>query len=263
MTQTVTAPATAGSAIGQAAAARPALAGLITSYFQHIPNEDSPRRTADVDAVIDGHLRVAADRPPGRAKIRVFNPTGHGDQWSETSTVIDIVNDDMPGLVDAVVGALTGAGVVVHRVLHPIMSVRRDGDRLVEVIDDSAQTAAAPGVLRESWIHVLIDRLADATRAEEIEERLAAALDDVRAIVADAPALMLSLSTAARELRWTPSPRPADEVAEGADLLDWLAAGSLTLLGYRRDALGNGQFADELRAVPGSGLGILRDGSPR
>jgi glutamate dehydrogenase len=263
MTQTVTAPATAGSAIDQAAKARPDLAPLITSYFQHIPIEDSPRRAADVDAVIDGHLRVAAERAPGEAKIRVFNPTGQGDQWSETSTVIDIVNDDMPGLVDAVVGSLTEAGVIVHRVLHPILAVRREDNRLVEVIAGPAHSSARSGVLHESWIHVLIDRLADATKAEELEEQLAIALDDVRAIVADAPALMLSLSAAARELRWTPSPRPADEVTEGADLLDWLAAGSLTLLGYRRDVLGTGEYADELRAVPGSGLGILRDSSPR
>src|SRR6478609_1028742 len=200
MTQTVTAPATAGSAIGQAAAARPALAWLITSYFQHIPNEDSPRRTADVDAVIDGHLRAGAQRAPGQAKIRVFNPTGQGDEWSETSTVIDIVNDDMPGLVDAVIGSLTEAGVVVHRVLHPILAVRREGDRLVEVIGGAPHDGAPSGVLRESWIHVLIDRLADATKAEELEEQLTCALDDVRAIVADAPALMLSLSAAAREL---------------------------------------------------------------
>ena len=125
------------------------------------------------------------------------------------------------------VGSLTAAGVVVHRVLHPILAVRRDADgRLVDVLGDAALGGSEPGVLRESWIHVLIDRLADATRAEAIEERLAAALDDVRAIVADAPALMPSLSAAARDLRWTPSAAAGREITEAADLLDWFAAGT-------------------------------------
>ena len=265
MTQTTVSPTSAGlpSAVDAAAAAHPEQAGLISGYFRHVPTEDRPRRVEDVEAVIDAHRRLAQNRELGRAAIRVFNPTRHNDEWSGTATVIDIVNDDMPGLVDAVVGALTSMGATVHRVLHPIVAVRRDGPQLTEVLGESQRGVDPPDAVRESWIHVLIDRLSDAERAEALEAALAGALEDVRAIVADAPALMLSLSAASRELRWTPSPRPADEVAEAADLLDWLAAGSLSLLGYRRDQLGTDQYAGELRAVPGTGLGILRDASPR
>ena len=265
MTQTADSPVGARphSPVEQAAVDRPELAPLIDGYFRHVPPEDQPRTVEDVNAVIDGHLRVAATRAPGTAAIRLFNPTRHPDGWSGTSTVINVVNDDMPGLVDAVVGALTEAGATVHRVLHPIVAVRRDGDRLVEVIGESKRGIDPAGSVRESWIHVLIDRLSDAERAEELEEILAGALADARAIVQDAPALLSALTTAARELRWTPSPRPHDEVSETADLLDWLADGHLTLLGYRRDGLGVGEYAGELRVVPGSGLGILRDSSRR
>ena len=65
----------------------------------------------------------------------MFNPQSPTDQWSADSTVIDLVNDDMPYLVDSVISALAAAGAVVHRVLHPILDVRRDaGGQLVEVL---------------------------------------------------------------------------------------------------------------------------------
>ena len=74
-------------------------------------------------------------------------------------------------------------------------------------------------------MHVLIDRLSDAERAETIEDSLRGALDLVRAVVGDAGALTGAAATAAAELRGTFSPRSAQEVSEAADFLYWLISG--------------------------------------
>jgi len=60
------------------------------------------------------------------------------------------------------------------------------------------------------------------------------------------------------ELEATPPPLPEDEVAEGAALLRWLADGHFTFLGYREYVLDEVDGEDALRAVPGTGYGILR-----
>src|SRR4029077_18015029 len=87
---------------------------------------------------------------------------------------------------------------------------------------------------RESWMHVLIDRLSDAERAETIEDTLRHSLDNVRAVVGDSGALTGAAPAAAAELRSTFSPRSAQEVSEAADFLYWLISGNMTFLGYCR-----------------------------
>jgi glutamate dehydrogenase len=177
-------------AVAAAIESRPDLAEFIVGYFRHVDEHDQPRQARDVVAMVQAHRRTGAVRQPGQILIRPYNPPSGGDGWSGTSTVIDIVNDDMPYLVDTVVGTLTSAGITVHRVLHPILAVRREPDgRLAEVCGESIWGADPAGSLRESWMHLLVDRLTDAARAEAIEEELRSALSLVRTVVQDAAAL--------------------------------------------------------------------------
>lgn len=63
---------------------------------------------------------------------------------------------------------------------------------------------------------------------------------------------------AADELDSAPPPLAAVQVEETRDLLRWLADGHFTFLGYREYRLADGEDGAALRAVPGTGLGILR-----
>ena len=103
-------------------------------------------------------------------------------------------------------------------------------------------------------MHVLIDRLSDAERAETIEDTPAARPGLVRAVVGDSGALTGAAATAAAELRGTFSPRSAQEVSEAADFLYWLISGNMTFLGYRRYERRRAAVR-RLAPVPGSGPG--------
>ena len=258
-TDDVGAPAEAADGAGEsgfdaARRSRPDLADLLEAYYRHVPDGDRPRRADDVISVVEQHLRVAAERRPGTPKLRLFN---HADSvgWASTSTVIDIVNDDMPYLVDSIIGALSGAGVTAYRVLHPILAVERDASGgLLRVIGEARPGADPVGCLRESWVHVLIDRLTDAERAEAIEAALEDTLSRVGALVADNAAIIGAAAVASSELRGAPSPRSTQEVNEAADLLLWLTSGTFRFLGYRcEEAVAGGQ-----QAVRPGGLGVWR-----
>ncbi len=251
-----------GNSLTEAIASRPELATLISRYFRHVPAQDLPARADDVIAIVQAHQRLAANRPAGSPKVRVFNHQSARDEWSATSTVIDLVNDDMPYLVDSVISALTAAGVIVHRVLHPILDVRRDAaGNLVEVLGSTARSTGgghrARGGTHESWVHLLIDRITDAERAERIELAVTAVLEQVRDVVEDTEDLTETAREIAIVLRRHPPQRSAQDIIETADLLDWLAAGNMTFLGYE-------QFDVELDSgsitpVPATGLGLMRD----
>ncbi|MEP6980647.1 MAG: NAD-glutamate dehydrogenase domain-containing protein, partial [Nakamurella sp.] len=247
-------------AVDAACEQRPDIATLIGRYFRHMAPEDLPSNAPDVVAIVVAHQRLGQVRLPGESRVRLFNPQSSTDQWSADSTVIDLVNDDMPYLVDSVISALAAAGAVVHRVLHPILDVRRDASgRLVEVLGSASRGGGhrSRDVISESWMHLLIDRITDAERAERIENEVTAVLGQVRDVVEDSADLAALARDTAIDIRREPPHRPAQEIIETADLLDWLTYGNLTFLGAQQYDLVAGD--DRLVPVPETGLGLLRD----
>ncbi|HEY1134558.1 MAG TPA: NAD-glutamate dehydrogenase domain-containing protein, partial [Nocardioides sp.] len=255
--------------------------GLMTAYFRHVAPEDIlDRAPSDLYGAFASHRRLAQTRAAGEAVVRVATPAVAENGWTAGGhTVVEVVTDDMPFLVDSVTMELDREGRDVHVVLHPQLLVRRDDAgtlldvRAVEegtapVTDEQeVEEVAAGDPLRESWIHVEIGRLAsdDATDdPEEIRAAVLAVLADVRAAVTDWTAMREAVTQVVTDLRDAPGTTAPgvddDEVRRGADLLAWLADDHFTLLGYREYRLDG----DALQVVPDTGLGILRgDGPPR
>jgi glutamate dehydrogenase len=72
--------------------------------------------------------------------------------------VIDVVTDDMPFLVDSITMVVYRRGLVIHRLLHPLISAERDAEgKLLRTLP-----RGAAGSQPESWIHLEIDRIGDA-----------------------------------------------------------------------------------------------------
>ena len=127
--------------------------------------------------------RLGRKRRPGEPAIRVYNPTAGGDAWASPHTVVEIVNDDMPFLVDSVTAGLERRGCRVQLVIHPILSVVRGRGGAARLA--AAAGEDAPGAVRESWIHAEIDLCTDPARLAEIGADLERILADVRHTVAD------------------------------------------------------------------------------
>ena len=90
-------------AVGKEATAREFAAAL---YERLSPGEiamHSPKHWAGLAKDFQAFM---ATRKPGRASIRVFNPDAKKNGWSIARSVLQIVNDDMPFLVDSVTNAL-------------------------------------------------------------------------------------------------------------------------------------------------------------
>ncbi len=241
--------------------------GFLREYYRLVATEDlapaGPGRAAEVAA---RHATLGAVRPQGRAVVSV-RPAGEGAAViTDTSTVVDIVTDDMPYLVDSVTMELNRHFADIRLIVHPLLTVRRDVAGVAHGItgtetgmtawDVVAEGVDLTGTLAESWIHVEAANVAD-------EERLAAdlrrVLDDLRVAMEDqrrmrgaARELVATLADAALTATWGP------EEAEAGELLAWLSAGHFTFLGYREYDLRDGQ----LQPLPGTGLGLLRHDGP-
>src|SRR5512139_936037 len=106
---------------------RPAALDYLRLYYRHVAPEDLLARDAeDVCGPAMAHRQLAAERPQGRAKIRVFTPTVEEHGWDPGHSVVQVVTDDMPFLVDSVTMELARHGLSSHIIVHPLLGVTRD-----------------------------------------------------------------------------------------------------------------------------------------
>ncbi|PVG81570.1 NAD-glutamate dehydrogenase [Nocardioides gansuensis] len=236
---------------------------LIRAYYRHVAPEDVVERSPeDLYGALASHYRLALSRPQGTAAVRVVTPTVVDAGWSAGShSVVEVVTDDMPFLVDSVTMELNRLEHNVHVVIHPQLGAVRDitGElKHVGALPDRLDEEADPDTIAESWMHVEIDRMVDDAEVAEIEESLQRVLRDVRESVEDWDKMRAQAGILVEEIEQDPPPLGADELRQGADFLRWLADDHFTFLGYREYRL-EGEGDDlALRAVPGTGLGILR-----
>ncbi|HEY9411280.1 MAG TPA: NAD-glutamate dehydrogenase, partial [Jiangellaceae bacterium] len=236
---------------------------FLRRYYRHVAAEDVlDRDPVDVYGAAASHRRAAQERPQGTSVVHVYTPTIDDHGWASGHTVVEVVTDDMPFLVDSITMALAEQDHVVHLVVHPQLVVRRDiTGSLIEVCefgDNDPRLASTPDAVVESWMHVEIGRTDDPDEQHRIEEALRGVLRDVREAVEDWPRMRQRAEDIADELDAAALPVSDDEVDEASELLRWLADEHFTFLGYREYLLDVVDGEEVLRAVTASGLGILR-----
>ncbi len=235
---------------------------LLGVYYRHVAAEDIVGRDpVDILGAAASHLQLAAHRPTGRAAVRVLTATVEEQGWASGHTVVEVITDDMPFLVDSIMAELSRQDRAIHLVVHPQVLVRRDlRGELLEVLDDDAGAPGPADASLEAWVHVEIDRETELEDVEQITAQLRRVLSDVREAVEDWAKMRNRALDLAGELEaQPPTARSADDVAEGVALLRWLAADHFTFLGARSyELLTDDDGTEVLRPVPASGLGILR-----
>jgi glutamate dehydrogenase len=231
---------------------------FVRRYLAHVAPDDVIY--TNFETLVGGALslwELGAQRTPGTPTIRLFNPTPEKNGWDLEHTVIEIVNDDMPFLVDSVSAEIHLRDRKIHLLLHPVIRTVRDaGGKRVEVTDTMH---APPEAVVESYMHVEIDQETEPSELESIRTSIENILRTVRLAVQDWRQMRARLREDTEELDPAKLPMPAEEVAEAKEFLRWLDDGNFIFLGHRRYAFNTRDGKDYLEPLRESGLGILRD----
>ncbi|HSZ39570.1 MAG TPA: NAD-glutamate dehydrogenase [Trebonia sp.] len=248
--------------------APPGGSGFLGAYYHFVAPEDLvPAGPSRVAATAARHAAIGAVRPQGRAVVQVRD--GGDASLTGAATVVDIVTDDMPYLVDSLTMELNRHHADVRLIVHPLLTVHRDvaGVARGAIVPREGESSDENGAVQESWIHVELSQVAD---QRTLAEDLRRVLDDVRVANED----QRRMRSAARELVTALADAGSPKEIEASELLAWLSAGHFTFLGYREyefspaagaESAAGGQPAprqDSLKPVPGTGLGILRHDAP-
>jgi glutamate dehydrogenase len=223
-------------------------------YFANVPVDDLIGRSPEIMARIAfSHLEFGAIRRKGRALLRIFNATKEAHGYVSPYTFVEMINDDMPFLVDSVTAAINRRDLSVHITVHPIFSLRRDAGGKLLGIAKPGDNAGHP----ESFVRFAIDRETDAQQLKLLEQEILHVLGDVRVAVRDWKPMRKRMAECEDLLALGPTGVDEDLRVESRALLDWLLADHFTFLGYREYQLLRRGQKITLHPVPGTGLGLL------
>jgi glutamate dehydrogenase len=236
---------------------REAVAAFAKAFLRRLaPEEIVESGPQGLFGLVRSAFAFADSRGTQPSIVRVFDPDEGTDGYATVGTVVQTSTDDSPFLVDSVHEELLTSGLGIRRLLHPVIGTIRDEHGRIERVMSGRDASH-----RESLMHFELDRRLTPAEATALGERVAAILHDVRLVVRDFEPMqervrhMIELARAGA-VRYQPQ-----EVGEAIDFLEWLAQLNFVLLGYREYELVDidGQERSGIRAVAGSGLGILSD----
>ncbi len=238
-------------------------AGFVRDLFGRAPAEDlavyPPQALAQLALRAFEHL--GAVRALKTADIRLTDLDSETDGRQLERTIVEILNDNMPFLLDSNLNALIGLGYEPVLVAHPIFAVERGDDGALIRIAGEATGEDRTFLKRESLIHIHLPKIDDEASRDHLVAALEKVNADVAAAVGDWAAMRAGVETAASDYRTMPPPIDATEVDEAMAFLTWLADDNFTFLGMREYRFVDGDPGSE--PLTESGYGLLRDPSVR
>ncbi len=231
-----------------------ACADFIRDFYDNVPPDDIASSSAEaLYEIASSFWEFAQVRQSGEPLIRVFNPRLDNKDSLGTHTVIEVVTEDMPFLVDSLTAELNYQGLTVHLVIHPILSVTRTAKGRLTSCELSTG-----GDRAESFMHIEVSEQPDAETLARLNARIEQVLSDVRAAVEDWSDMRAHVDAIVQELDENPPKIGKKEVRQTREFLQWMCDDHFTFLGYREYShVGDGE-KQRLRTAPG-GLGVLRD----
>ena len=248
---------------GSGKSAKP-MKNFARALYSGAPFEDLSAYSEDELArLAEATFTLAGSRKPGTTTIQVHNPDSPTEGGAlERVTVVDIINENMPFLLDSAMSELNERGLELRMVLHPIIDVARDAKGKLKDVSGNWRTAKKPVGNPESYIQIHVARIDSDLLRKDLAKALQRIFEDVRHCVEDWKSMLGHLDEAIQEYRTNPPPIPVEEIAEAVQFLEWLRDNNFTLLGMRQyDFVGSGEQARLERVGSGkaAGLGLLRD----
>lgn len=238
---------------------------LMQYYIGVSPYDLRDRGIEDLYGSLLSQWNFLYKRLPGESKVRVYNPQLEVNGWQSNHTIIEIVHENKPFLLDSIRLALQKLDINICLLIHAEgVRFERNEDGEVEDIlaaDYVEQHVEEEGIpVAEAPIYIEIDRQSSEEKLELIAANIAEVLLDVDIMVEDWQAMLTRLTDVTQVLEQANELGAGQDRSEVIEFLHWLGEDHFTFIGYAEYAVHNLHQPDGvLEFIPGSGLGTLRD----
>ncbi len=224
-------------------------------YYNSVPFSDLENLAVeDLYGAVLSHWNLTLKYTPGNQKVRVYNPTLENNGWQSRHTIVEIVIEDMPFLLQSISMEINRQGLTNHLVIHPVYNIIRNeqGDFIRFSGSDDRQYSS------ECLLHLEIDRQTEASQLKNLKQRIQSVLIDVRATTEDWQPTVKKINEVISSLKGSDYLKKESQ-EEVLDFLQWLSDDHFVFLGYREYRLIQQGETVGFQPLPGTGLGVLRD----
>ncbi len=189
--------------------------------------------------------------------IKVFNPEIAKHGWQSSHTIIQIIVDDMPFLVDSVRMAINRNNITSHLILHtPMHFIRNKNGEVIEFVEKGQRNIEHNS---ETVFLIEIDRISDAKDLKKLVQELKSVVSEVSLSVQDWQPMRDKLTEITKNFDKSNSKASSNVKAQGKTFLNWLNDHNFTLMGYRYYNVQAIEGDHQWCPVDDSSLGLMKN----
>jgi len=232
------------------------VAQFVRQFYAKMPLMDLERLDPPqaCQVALSAYRFLQEPRKQGKPHIRIFTPQKKEHGWQSDHLIIELINDDMPFLVDSISAELTRQGFTPYLTVHPILHVSRDARGALKAVHSGKMQEGA----RESLIHIECSPLPEDKSPAALEADLELILKAVRYAVEDWKPMLAQLAENIDRMRKAPDIFRREDIDEAVSFLEWIGNRNFVFLGYIEYDFYDEKGKESLSIVKDSPLGVLR-----
>ena len=232
-------------------------ASFADQYLENVPLIDLDSiEISDLFRLISIHWGKSERKATKKPQIEIFNTTSSKHEFSVARTIIQIVTNDMPFLVDSVSAELNRQNLDVRVVMHPILNIcRNKSGKIIKIVKPNAENVDA---ISESFMQFQLSEQPPSTLSS-LKNDIERCVADVSSVSEDKDLMHQKMCLRIKELSLKADAKAKDEQKEVLDFLNFLADKNFMYLGFREYMISGSGRKAKVRLNQKSNLGLLRD----
>ena len=237
---------------------------FLRDFYHRLSGQDfAAAQALEFRAAALRHRKLGATREPGKTLIEIYNPRDNRSQSVDhravdhrDATLITIITDDKPFIIDSLTVKLNAMRKTPHRSTHPNFEVRRDGRHRMKSMTrfKGKQEKSQVGSVIESYIQYVVDFTPE-NEHKSLQRELHNVIADLEIVVKDWKKMRRNTLSLAEKIESLEQDSPLKEHGE---LLRWMENHNFAFLGYAEVEVSKTARARQTSIDGKSVLGVLR-----
>lgn len=228
-------------------------------YANASPDDVAERNIIDLYGSMISCWHFMNAKQNGEYKVHVYNPQFEQHGWQSTHTIIEIVSNDMPFLLDSAQMWFNTHGFTIHFMLHTGgLKIGRDTAGKINEIEADPKVNHLSSETKGVCLSFEINKQSDPAVLAEIKAGLESVLSDVSLVVENWQHMQEKMQSCISNVeKYVKNPEHV-KFAENLEFLEWINKNHFTYLGYHELKIVEDKGEKNWHVVPDSRLGVLR-----
>lgn len=208
---------------------------FVNQYYLSISNEDLVSKDVnDIFSSLISQWNFISNRKKNQTKIKIFNPSIKRDNWESEHTIIELVCDHLPFLINSIRMELNRLELDIHLMVYidGFVVEREKDDNICKIISHTDSNLNKKNIVySEIPLYIEIDKISNQRLLNDIKSKLLEIVSDVRLSFTDWGKMQELLSVTITSLEKKSINLTKEDFEESKLFLKWLLDNNFVFLG--------------------------------